>query len=125
MAWVYLLLAAMCEMAWPVGFKYTHGFTKNFPLIVVTGALLCISFLLMMLATRDPRMHVGTAYAVWTGLGATGTALLGIMLFHEPREWQRLACLGLIIVGVMGLKLFSPAEEKSPVEPVVKRDISR
>ena len=78
MAWFYLILAGVCEMAWPVGYKYTGGFTRNYPMIGLTVAVMVVSFLLMMAATKT--LHVGTAYAVWTGLGAGGTAVLGMWL---------------------------------------------
>lgn len=116
MAWVLLILAACCEMAWPIAYKYTNGFRQNLPLTIGTMLILGLSFLLMMKATDGNRIHVGTAYAVWTGLGAAGTAALGILLFHEPRDWQRLACLGLIILGVAGLKFFSPPESGKKAE---------
>jgi quaternary ammonium compound-resistance protein SugE len=110
MAWIYLVLAGACEMVWPLGFKYTNGFTEKYWAVALTFAMMITSFGLMMLATKGG-IHVGTAYAVWTGLGATGTAILGMILFDEPRDVVRLACLGLIILGVVGLKLFSPGEK--------------
>ena len=106
MAWLYLLLAGMCEMAWPVGFKYTNGFKTNAGVAVLTGAIMLLSFWLLSRATSRG-IHIGTAYAVWTGIGAAGVALLGMTLFHEPRDMVRLACLGLIILGVVGLKFRS------------------
>lgn len=105
MPWMYLVLAGVCEMVWPVGFKYSAGFTRVWP-TAGTFACMLVSFGLLSLATRGG-IHVGTAYAVWTGLGAAGTAALGIYLFHEPRDVLRLMCLGLIIAGVIGLKLLS------------------
>ena len=110
MAWIFLLLAGVCEMVWPLGFKYTHGFKMHYWAVGLTFAILILSFWLMSLATNRG-LPMGTVYAVWTGLGATGTAILGIVLFHEPRDWVRLACLGLIIAGVVGLKFLSPPEE--------------
>ena len=107
MAWIFLLLAGACEMAWPLGFKYTEGFTKERWAVAVTFGVMILSFWLMSLATGRG-VHVGTAYAVWTGIGASGTAVLGMILFKEPRDVTRLACLGLIILGVMGLKFLSP-----------------
>ena len=115
MPWLYLLLAGVCEMAWPIGFKYTNGFKTNYSLIAVTMATMLLSFGLLSAATNKG-IHIGTAYAVWTGLGAAGTAVLGIVLFHEPRDAVRLACLGLIITGVLGLKfLASPAGQSANV----------
>jgi quaternary ammonium compound-resistance protein SugE len=110
MPWIYLVLAGACEMVWPLGFKYTNGFTEKYWAIALTFAMMLTSFGLMSLATKGG-IHVGTAYAVWTGLGATGTAILGMMLFNEPRDFVRLMCLGLIIMGVVGLKFFSPPEQ--------------
>jgi quaternary ammonium compound-resistance protein SugE len=110
MAWMYLMLAGACEMIWPIGFKFTHGFTTKYWLVGLTFGIMVLSFWLMSLATARG-VHVGTAYAVWTGLGASGTAVLGMMLFNEPRNVMRLFCLGLIIMGVMGLKFLSPAEQ--------------
>jgi quaternary ammonium compound-resistance protein SugE len=106
MGWIYLLAAGICEMAWPVGFKYTDGFTKNSSAVYGTIAIMFCSFWLMARAIREG-IPMGTAYAVWTGIGAAGTAILGITLFKEPRDVTRMVCLGLIIVGVVGLKLFS------------------
>ncbi len=104
MGWVYLLVAGLCEMVWPLGFKYTHGFRVHFWAVGVTMLVMVTSFGLMSLATGRG-IPIGTAYAVWTGLGATGTVLLGMALFHESRDAWRLACLTLIILGVVGLKL--------------------
>lgn len=111
MAWVYLFLAGVCEMIWPIGFKYTNGFTTRWWLVGVTAAVMILSFVLMSVATRGG-IHVGTAYAVWTALGATGTVVLGMVLFNEPRDVGRLLCLGVIIAGVVGLKAMSPEEKK-------------
>ena len=107
MGWFYLFLAGLCEMAWPLGFKYTHGFKDHYPIVGLTFAVMIASFGLMSIATNKG-IPVGTAYAVWTGLGATGTVVLGMTLFHEPRDVVRLCCLGLIIAGIVGLKLYAP-----------------
>jgi quaternary ammonium compound-resistance protein SugE len=107
MPWLYLFLAGLCEMAWPLGFKYTNGFRSNYPAIGLTIAIGLLSFWLLSQATYKG-IPIGTAYAVWTGLGAFGTAILGITLFHEPRDLARLLCLGLIIAGVVGLKFSTP-----------------
>ena len=109
MAWLYLFAAGVCEMAWPVGFKYTDGFTKNSGAIYGTIAIMFCSFWLMARAIREG-IPMGTAYAVWTGIGAVGTAILGIVLFKEPRDLTRMLCLGLIIIGLVGLKFLSPTE---------------
>jgi quaternary ammonium compound-resistance protein SugE len=110
MAWLYLFLAGLCEMAWPLGFKFTNGFKTHYWAVALTMATMLLSFWLMSVAVRNG-IHVGTAYAVWTGLGAAGTAVLGMILFSEPRDMVRLGCLSLIIAGVIGLKLFSPPEQ--------------
>jgi quaternary ammonium compound-resistance protein SugE len=115
MAWLYLFLAGVCEMAWPIGFKYTNGFRSHYGIVAVTMATMLLSFGLLSLATNRG-LHIGTAYAVWTGLGACGTAVLGIILYHEPRDLLRLSCLTLIILGVLGLKFLSPPA--LPAEPV-------
>ena len=112
MAWIYLFLAAVCEMVWPIGFKLTNGFTnwgKNWPIIFGTFGVMLASFGLMSLACRS--LPVGTVYAVWTGLGTTGIAIIGMVLFNESRDVGRVVCLALIVVGVVGIKLL----EKPPV----------
>jgi quaternary ammonium compound-resistance protein SugE len=106
MAWFYLLLAGACEMVWPLGFKYTNGFKEHNWATAGTLGMMLLSFWLMSRAIGHG-IHVGTAYAVWTGIGAVGTAILGMMLFSEPRDVWRLACLGLVIGGVIGLKFVS------------------
>jgi quaternary ammonium compound-resistance protein SugE len=109
MPWIWLLLAGCCEMVWPLGFKYTNGFTTRYWAVGITFGIMILSFYLMSLATRGG-IAVGTTYAVWTGIGAAGTALLGILLFHESRDLPRLLCLFLIICGAVGLKFLSPPE---------------
>ena len=104
MAWLYLFLAGLMEVAWAVGVKYTEGFTRLWP-SVWTGAALVVSMLLLAAAVRT--LPLGTAYAVWTGIGAVGTAALGIILFGEPASAPRLACIVLIVAGLVGLKLTS------------------
>jgi quaternary ammonium compound-resistance protein SugE len=112
MPWVFLLLAGFCEMVWPLGFKYTNGFSKNYWAVGGTFAVMVLSLYLMSLATKGQHgVHVGTAYAVWTGLGAAGTAALGMWLFHEPRDVMRIVCLGMIISGAVGLKFLSPPQQ--------------
>lgn len=100
-AWWYLVVAGGLEVGWAIGLKYTEGWTRPLP-STVTLALLGASMWFLALAARD--LPIGTAYAVWTGIGAAGTALLGMALFGEPRTAARLACLALIIGGVVGLK---------------------
>ncbi|WP_029010996.1 quaternary ammonium compound efflux SMR transporter SugE [Azospirillum halopraeferens] len=105
MAWIWLLLAGLLEIVWAIGLKYTHGFTRLVP-SVVTAAAMAGSVVMLGLALRD--LPVGTAYAVWTGIGAVGTVILGIALFGEPAGAARLACIGLIVAGIIGLKVVSP-----------------
>ena len=112
MPWIYLLLAAACEMIWPLGFKYSHGFThwsRNWPVIFGTFAVMLASFGFMSLATRGG-LPVGTVYAVWTGLGTTGIVLIGMFVLNEPRDVKRLVCLAMIIFGVVGLKMLDKGE---------------
>ena len=102
MAWVFLSVAGLFEIGWAIGLKYTHGFTRLTPSLL-TLASMALSMLLLGLALKT--LPVGTAYAVWTGIGTVGTALLGIYLFGEPATALRLACIGLIVAGILGLKL--------------------
>jgi quaternary ammonium compound-resistance protein SugE len=105
MAWIYLLIAGLFEIGWAVGLKYTEGFTRLWPSVWTVVALV-VSMALLALAVKE--LPIGTAYAVWTGVGAVGTALLGIVLFGEPRDLPRLLCIALIVAGILGLKLVSP-----------------
>ena len=105
MAWVYLVIAGLFEMGWAIGLKYTEGFTKLVP-TTLTALAMVISVALLGLALRD--LPVGTGYAVWTGIGTVGTALLGMYLFGDPATAARLACIGLIVAGIIGLKLVTP-----------------
>lgn len=104
MAWVYLFVAGIFEMGWAVGLKYTHGFSRLWP-SVWTVAAMGVSFGLLSQALKT--IPLGTGYAVWTGIGAVGTAVLGIAFFNEGRDWPRVVCLFLIVAGIVGLKLFS------------------
>ena len=101
MAWGYLLIAAVFEIGWAVGLKYSHGFTKLWP-SVLTLLSMVASMSLLAVAVRT--IPIGTGYAVWTGIGAAGTALLGMWLFAEPATAARLFFLGLIVAGIIGLK---------------------
>ncbi|MCW2279500.1 quaternary ammonium compound efflux SMR transporter SugE [Heliophilum fasciatum] len=101
MAWIYLLIAGIFEIVWAIGLKYTEGFTKLIPSLL-TGAGMIASFYFLALATKT--LPIGTAYAVWTGIGAVGAVILGIVLFDEPRNLARLFFLGLILMGIIGLK---------------------
>lgn len=102
MAWIYLLLAGLFEIVWAVGLKYTEGFTRPLP-TAITIAAMVVSMGLLGLAVRD--LPIGTAYAVWTGIGAAGAAILGIVLFAEPTTALRIGSIALIVAGVVGLKL--------------------
>jgi quaternary ammonium compound-resistance protein SugE len=101
-AWTLLILAGLLEIGWAIGLKYTDGFTRVGP-SVLTGTAMALSMYLLALAARE--LPIGTAYAVWTGIGALGTALLGMALFGESRDVMRLASICLIVGGVLGLKL--------------------
>src|SRR5688572_19101498 len=107
MPWLFLILAAICEMSWPLGFKLTSGFRTNIWITIATVLVMLLSFYFLSQATIRG-IPIGTAYAVWTGLGAVGTAIIGITLFQESRDLIRLVCLSLIIVGVVGLKFSTP-----------------
>ena len=104
MSWTILFLAGLFEVAWAVGLKYTEGFTRLWP-SVATLAAMALSFYLLAAAMRS--LPLGTGYAVWVGIGAIGTAILGIVLFNEPASAGRLVSLGLILAGIIGLKLAS------------------
>jgi quaternary ammonium compound-resistance protein SugE len=124
MAWIFLLLAGACEMVWPLGFKYTNGFKTHFGFVALTFAIMILSFWLMSVATNRG-IHVGTAYAVWTGLGAAGTAILGMILFNEPRDAIRISCLVLIIAGAVGLKFFSPPTAIDSTQVAIAGPVSK
>lgn len=102
MAWLILLLAGLLEIGWAIGLKYTDGFTKLVP-TVLTATSMVASVVLLGIAVRT--LPLGTAYAVWTGVGMVGTVILGIVLFAEPATAIRLGCISLIIAGIAGLKL--------------------
>ena len=109
MAWIYLFIAGLFEIGWAVGLKYTEGFTKIWP-SVITIATMILSF--YFLSTAVKTIPIGTAYAIWTGIGAVGTAILGIILFGESKEFMRMLFILLIVVGIVGLKFYS----KIPVQ---------
>ena len=107
MAWVWLTLAGVLEIIWALGLKYTEGFTRLVP-SAITAAAMVASVYLLALAVRT--IPIGTGYAVWTGIGAVGVAILGMILFDEPRDLLRIASILLIVVGIAGLKLVTPAQ---------------
>ena len=102
MAWIYLTIAALFEIGWAIGLKYSDGFTRLWPSLW-TAVSMVLSVVLLGVALKT--LPVGTGYAVWTGIGAIGTAMLGIYLFEEPATVLRLASIGLILTGIVGLKL--------------------
>ena len=104
LAWFYLVVAGLLEIVWAIGLKYTEGFTRLVPSAITVAAMI-VSVWFLALALRE--IPVGTGYAVWTGIGAVGTAILGIALLGEPATAARLACIGLIVAGIVGLKLVS------------------
>ena len=106
MAWIVLFIAGLLETGWAIGLKYTEGFTRFWP-SVGTAISMVLSVVLLGWAMRS--LPVGTAYAVWTGIGAVGTVALGIVLFGEPADEARLACVALIVAGIVGLKFTSAA----------------
>lgn len=104
MSWLLLFIAGIFEICWAIGLKYSHGFTKFWP-SVFTAVSMIISMVLLSIAVKE--IPIGTGYAVWTGIGAVGTAILGIFLFNESSEFIRVFFMLLIIVGIAGLKIFS------------------
>jgi quaternary ammonium compound-resistance protein SugE len=104
-AWILLCIAGLLEIGWAIGLKYTEGFTRPIPSIATALAIVAS---MALLAWSVRTLPVGTAYAVWTGIGAVGTAILGIVLFGEPAAFARLFCIGLIVAGVVGLKFVTP-----------------
>lgn len=104
MAWVYLVLAGLLEVVWAMGLKYSEGFSRPWPSVLTVVAMVA-SFWLLAIALKQ--IPLGTGYAVWVGIGAVGTALLGMLVLKEPATVARLACIGLIVAGIAGLKLTS------------------
>lgn len=104
MAWLYLIIASIFEITWAVGLKYTDGLTKPVPTVITIIAML-LSFAFLSQAAKQ--LPIGTAYAIWTGIGAAGTAIYGLLYFNESRELIRIISIFLIIIGVIGLKFFS------------------
>ena len=104
-AWLVLVVAGLCEVGWAIGLKYTEGFTRLAP---SAWTLAAMAASVVLLAWSLKTLPVGTAYAVWTGIGAVGTVTLGIYLFDESADALRLACIGLIVAGILGLKFVTP-----------------
>ncbi|NHZ87521.1 quaternary ammonium compound efflux SMR transporter SugE [Massilia sp. CCM 8733] len=105
MAWIYLFVAGLLEVGWAVGLKYTHGFSRLVPSVLTLTAM-AGSVGLLGLALRN--LPLGTAYAIWTGIGTVGTAIFGMLVLGEPAGAMRLGCIALIVAGILGLKLLSP-----------------
>ena len=105
MKWLMLIVAGLLEMGWAIGLKYSQGFTKIIPSIFTIVGMIA-SFYFLSLALKS--LPLGTAYAIWTGIGTVGTVILGIILFNEPIDIIRLICIGFIVVGIVGLKVISP-----------------
>ena len=104
MYWLVLFIAGLFEVAWAIGLKYTEGFSKLWPSVFT---IVCMIISMGLLAYAVKHLPIGTAYAIWTGIGAVGTAILGIILFNESKELIRIFFIFLIVVGIIGLKLFS------------------
>jgi quaternary ammonium compound-resistance protein SugE len=104
MNWIYLIIAGMLEIGWAIGLKYTEGWSKLYPSLI-TVVLMIASFQFLSMALKT--LPIGTAYAIWTGIGAVGTAILGMFIFNEPRDLTRILCILLIVAGIVGLKLTS------------------
>jgi quaternary ammonium compound-resistance protein SugE len=102
MPWIYLMLAGLLEVVWAIGLKYTEGFTRPWPSVITASAMVASIVLLGMAVKTLP---IGTAYAIWTGIGAVGAVILGIVLFGDSASPLRLACVGLVVLGMVGLKL--------------------
>lgn len=101
MNWIYLIIAGILEIGWAIGLKYTEGWTRLLP-SVITGLIMIASFYFLSLAIKT--LPIGTAYAVWTGIGTVGAAILGMIIFNEPRDVSRILCILLIVAGIAGLK---------------------
>ena len=102
--WIYLVLAGIMEMGWAVGLKFTEGFTQFIPSVITAGFMI-LSLYLLSLALKS--ISIGTGYAIWTGIGAIGTAVVGMLILGDSKEIGRIACIFIIITGIIGLKFFS------------------
>jgi quaternary ammonium compound-resistance protein SugE len=121
MSWILLVCAGVLEIGWALGLKYTAGLTRFWP-SVATLTCMAASVYLLALAVRD--LPVGTAYAVWTGIGAVGTVIVGILFFREPCTAARLVCVALIAAGIIGLKLSAPTALETGPDPLRRADRS-
>ena len=106
MAWVYLGLASLFEIGWAIGLKLSDGLSRP---RIATATIVAMVLAVVLLAQAQRTLPIGTAYAVWTGIGACGTAILGMVLFNEPHDAARILCLALIVAGIVGLKVLSPS----------------
>ena len=104
MAWVFLFVAGLLEIGWAIGLKHTHGFTRFWPSVATIGAM-AASFALLAQALKS--IPVGTGYAIWTGIGAVGTVVVGMLFLGEPKDAARIVCLSMIVAGILGLKVAS------------------
>lgn len=104
MAWIYLIIAGLLEIGWALGLKYSDGFTRPLPSVLTVAAMI-FSFGCLSMAMRS--IPIGTAYAVWTGIGAVGVAIFGMIMLGESRDWLRIASIALVLAGIVGLKLAS------------------
>jgi quaternary ammonium compound-resistance protein SugE len=104
MAWIYLIIAGLCEAGWAISLKYTCGFTRFWPSV---GTVICLITSFVMFSVSLKSLPIGTAYAIWTGIGAAGTVIVGIFVFGEARDMTRICCILLIVAGIVGLKLTS------------------
>ncbi len=111
MAWIQLVIAGILETGWAIGLKYTHGFTRLVPSALTIAAIIASMWLLASAARTLP---IGTAYAVWVGIGATGAAILGVVLFNEPLTAGRAFFLALLVIAILGLKLTAPPPAEGP-----------
>ncbi len=111
MAWFYLFLGGALEIVWLIAMKYSNGFKNFWPSAIVVAALIASMFVVSLAIKTIP---MGTAYAIWTGIGAAGGAIAGILLFNESKDWLRLLSIALIIAGIVGLKLTAPSEPATP-----------
>jgi len=105
-AWIYLVIAGLLEVCWAIGLKYTAGFTRLYPSLFT---IITLAGSMYLLAKAAETLPIGTAYAVWVGIGAIGAGVLGIFLFEEPATWPRLAFMGLLVISILGLKFTAPA----------------